>query len=128
MSCSNLETDTALIDDLHRTDVEATLQGDVDKLRSLMDPECLLMPPDQDPVPGGEFLEAMRAAINADSMRIQELEQDWQELIVIGNLAWERGVVRYQAVTYGPVTVLYNSTAAGSVAADDGSMPNPGIV
>lgn len=92
---STVDRDRSLIDELHRLDVEASLRGDVDTLRSLMDPDCLVCPPEQDPVPGLEFLDGMRAAIKTDATQILELEQDWQELFIIGDLAWERGIVRY---------------------------------
>lgn len=91
----DLEPDLRLIEKLHQADVEATLRGDIDTLKSLMDPECLVLPPDQEPVQGREFLEEMRASIGTDAGHILALEQDWQELRIFGDLAWERGIVRY---------------------------------
>ena len=95
MSRVDLEPDLCLIEELHRADVEATLRGDVDTLKGLMDPECLVLPPDQDPVQGSDFLESLRPSVGADAARILALEQDWQELRIFGDLAWERGIVRY---------------------------------
>lgn len=92
---STVDRDRSLIDELHRLDVEASLRGDVDTLQSLMDPDCLVLPPEQDPVPGVEFLDGMRAAIKTDATQILELAQDWQELFIVRDLAWERGIVRY---------------------------------
>ncbi|MGI9204208.1 MAG: YybH family protein [Woeseiaceae bacterium] len=90
------QADRALIEALHQRDVAATKSGDIDGLKSLMDPECVLFPPGGEAVAGPEYLEQIgQVSEDEAGAEIIELVQDWRELKVFGDLAYEQGVVRY---------------------------------
>lgn len=84
------------IDELHKRDVAATIAGDIDELKALMDPECVLFSPDGRETAGPEYLDKVgRSQLDEAPAAIVELEQDWQELALFGDLAYEQGIVRY---------------------------------
>ena len=89
--------DLEAIEDLHRRDVAATKAGDYEALMSLMDEQCVLFPHDGEPEDGRAYLSRARAS--SDSIEPQpdilELVQDWQEVRVLGDFAYEQGIVRY---------------------------------
>ena len=89
--------DLEAIEELHRRDVAATKAGDYEALMSLMDEECILFPPDGEPEDGRAYLK--RVIATSDSIELQpeilELVQDWQEVRLLGDFAYEQGVVRY---------------------------------
>jgi len=90
------QRDRDAIEELHQRDVAATKSGDIDGLKSLMDAECRLFPPGGEATTGSKYLD--QAGVSAHDnvpSEIIELEQDWQELNVFGDLAYEQGVVRY---------------------------------
>lgn len=90
------QRDLEAIEELHRRDVAATKSGDIDGLKSLMDPECMLFPPGGDATIGQDYLDQAGKSPDDDvPTEVVELEQDWQELNVFGDLAYEQGVVRY---------------------------------
>jgi ketosteroid isomerase-like protein len=91
--CKELEE----IEDLHRRDVAATKAEDFEALKSLMDEECLVFPPDGEPESGKNYLDGIRALADGSESHsmILELTQDWEEIIVLGDFAYEQGVVRY---------------------------------
>jgi ketosteroid isomerase-like protein len=90
------QRDIDLIEEIHRIDVAATLRGDIETLKSLMDAECVVFPPDHSPADGRDYLEKQRTAIITEQpASILDLRQDWQELQVSGDLAYEQGIVRY---------------------------------
>jgi ketosteroid isomerase-like protein len=88
------DADMRAIEDLHERDVAATKLGDFDMLASMMDDECVVMPPDEDPQPGREYLLRLRATGDVPSEEIVQLVQDWQEVVLLGGHAYECGVVR----------------------------------
>lgn len=92
--------DIATIEDLRRRDVAATKAGDFESLKKLMDPECIVVPPDSEPERGQDYLSRIAASSDGDESgeQVVELTQDWEELRLLGNYAYERGIVRY-AVT-----------------------------
>ena len=89
--------DLEAIEELHRQDVAATKAGDYETLMSLMDEECMVFPPDSEPEDGRAYLSRFRAS--SDSIEpepeILELVQDWQEVRLLGDFAYEQGIVRY---------------------------------
>ena len=89
--------DLEAIEELHRQDVAATKAGDYEKLMSLMDEECILFPPDSEPEDGRAYLSCARASSDRNERQpeILELVQDWQEVRLLGDFAYERGIVRY---------------------------------
>lgn len=91
------QEDIAAIEELHRIDVAATKAGQWEQLKSLMDPECTVMPPDGDVVAGHVFLDQVAHTEEAkrSGEEIVELIQDWEELKLLGDFAYEIGVVRY---------------------------------
>jgi ketosteroid isomerase-like protein len=91
------QKDIEAIEELHRQDVAATKALQYERLKSLMDAECMVMPPDGDPEAGLAFLdrviESNKESENEEE--VLELVQDWEELQLLGDFAYERGVVRY---------------------------------
>ncbi|MHC4639108.1 MAG: YybH family protein [Planctomycetota bacterium] len=89
--------DLEAIEELHRQDVAATKAGDYETLMSLMDEQCIVFPPDSEPEGGRAYLS--RALASSDSIELQpeilELVQDWEEVRLLGDFAYEQGVVRY---------------------------------
>jgi ketosteroid isomerase-like protein len=89
--------DLEAIEELHRLDVAATKAGDYETLMSLMDEQCILFPPDSEPEDGRAYLSRFRAS--SDSIEpepeILELVQDWEEVRLLGDFAYEQGIVRY---------------------------------
>jgi ketosteroid isomerase-like protein len=87
----------ANIEDLRRRDVAASIAGEIEKLKLLMDERCIVSPPDSEPESGRAFLDrAAESSKDAKSQeKIIELTQDWEELQLFGDFAYERGIVRY---------------------------------
>jgi ketosteroid isomerase-like protein len=90
------QEDLEAIEEIHRCDVEATKAGDTESLKLLMDPQCIVFPPDGEPTNGQTYLDEVWPSSTDESQpEILELVQDWQELCVFGDFAYEQGVVRY---------------------------------
>ena len=89
--------DIANIEALRRRDVAASMSGEIENLKSLMDKQCIVLPPDSEPESGQAFLD--RAADSSKDAKSQEqileLTQDWDELQLFGDFAYERGIVSY---------------------------------
>lgn len=89
--------DLEAIEELHRQDVAATKAGDYETLMSLMDEQCVVFPPDSEPEGGQAYLSRFRAS--SDSIEPQpeilELVQDWEEVRLFDDFAYEQGIVRY---------------------------------
>jgi ketosteroid isomerase-like protein len=91
-----MQEDLEAIEEIHRRDVAATKAGDADSLKSLMDPQCVVFPPDCEPMDGQAYLDQVWPSPDDQTQPdILELVQDWQELCVFGDFAYEQGVVRY---------------------------------
>ena len=97
----SIRKDLEIIEDLHRRDVAATKAGDFEALKSLMDEECVVFPPDSEPEGGQVYLDSVRALADGSESQsmILELTQDWEEISVLGDFAYEQGVVRYAVQT-----------------------------
>ena len=92
-----LREDIEAIETIHRRDIAATKAGDIDALKSLMDEQCVVFPPDCEPIGGRAYLDQVWPSADEESRAdILKLEQDWQELIVFGGFAYEQGLVRYE--------------------------------
>ncbi|KPK41753.1 MAG: hypothetical protein AMJ65_08855 [Phycisphaerae bacterium SG8_4] len=89
--------DLEAIEDMHRQDIAATRVGDFEVLKSLMDAECMLFPPDSEPSVGQAYLDhALESSNGTESQsEILELVQEWEEVRLLGDFAYEQGVVRY---------------------------------
>jgi ketosteroid isomerase-like protein len=89
--------DIANIEDLHRQDVAASKAGEFEKLKSLMDQQCIVLPPDSAPESGQTYLDRIAASSKdvQSQEQILEFSQDWEELQLFGDYAYERGIVRY---------------------------------
>jgi len=89
--------DLEAIAELHRRDVAAMRAYDYEALMSLMDEECILFPPDSEPEDGRVYLSRARASSDRiePQPEILELVQDWQEVRLLGDFAYEQGIVRY---------------------------------
>ena len=98
--CDHRETaneDLEAIEELHRRDVAATKAGDYETLMSLMDEQCILFPPDSEPERGQAYLRRVLSLSDGNETQpeILELVQDWEEVRLLGDFAYEQGVVRY---------------------------------
>lgn len=89
--------DIANIESLRRRDVVASMVGEFENLKSLMDEQCIVLPPDSEPESGRAYLDRLaESGKDAQSQKpILELTQDWEELQLLGDFAYERGIVRY---------------------------------
>jgi ketosteroid isomerase-like protein len=89
--------DIEAIEDIHRRDVAATKAGDFEALKSLMDAECVVFPPDGEPAAGRDYLDHARASSDSTETQpeILELVQEWEEVQLLGDFAYEQGIVRY---------------------------------
>jgi ketosteroid isomerase-like protein len=89
--------DLDAIEDIHRRDVAATKAGDLEALKSLMDAQCVVFPPDSEPEAGQSYLDHARASSDGaePQTEILELVQEWEEVQLLGDFAYEQGVVRY---------------------------------
>ena len=52
-----LPEDIEAIETIHRRDIRATKAGDIDALKSLMDEQCIVFPPDCAPISGQAYLD-----------------------------------------------------------------------
>jgi len=84
------------IEDTHRRDVAATKAGDFETLKSLMDAQCMVFPPDSEPEAGQAYLDRVRTASDGIELQpeILELVQEWEEVRLLGDFAFEQGVIR----------------------------------
>ena len=91
------DKDLEAIEGLHRQDTAATRTGDLEALKALMDNECMVFPPDSDPSSGQAYLDHYSASSDGigSPAEILELEQEWEEVRLLGDFAYEQGVVRY---------------------------------
>ena len=89
--------DLEAIEELHRRDVAAMKAYDYEALMSLMDEQCVLFPPDGEPEDGRAYLSRARASSDRIEREpeILELVQDWEEVRLLGDFAYEQGIVRY---------------------------------
>lgn len=102
MADSN-QQDIANIEELRRRDTAASKAGDFQSLKALMDPECIVLPPDSEPELGQDYLDHMATSSDGSESVEQAVEvtQDWDELLLFGDYAYERGIVRYAVKNSG---------------------------
>ena len=100
--------DLAAIDALHRRDMAAARAGDFATLRSLIDDEAVMMPPGGKALHGKAALDASFAAMAKAPKAHEVLEYvlDFDEVVVAGDLAFERGTIRgaMKEIATGEVT------------------------
>jgi len=98
---NTIRKDLEAIEELHLRDVSATKTGDFRTLKSLMDRGCMVFPPDSKPEVGQVYLDNISASADGSESQpmILELSQDWEEINVFGDFAYEQGVVRYSVQT-----------------------------
>ena len=89
--------DLEAIEDLHRRDVAAMKASDFETLLSLMDEQCVVFPPDSEPEGGRTYLSSVRALSDGiePQPEILELVQDWEDVRLLDDFAYEQGVVGY---------------------------------
>ena len=92
-----IRKDLEAIENLHQQDIAATKASDFKALKSLMDADCMVFPPDGDPSVGQAYLDHARASSSGSESQSEllELVQEWEEVKVLGDFAYEQGVVRY---------------------------------
>lgn len=92
----DLDKDLAAIEELHQRDMAASRTGDFETLRTIMSDDAVMMPP------GGHFVRG-RAEIDRGMSRMAEAMQavevleyvlDFEEVQVVGDYAFEWGVIR----------------------------------
>jgi uncharacterized protein (TIGR02246 family) len=105
MHSPSLESDLAAIEELHRRDQAAAKAWDVDALASLWSDDIVGMPPDGPMFRGREqALSGLReAAEAAKGLITTEYEQQFEEVEVLGDFAYDWGTFRgaMQAVEGG---------------------------
>lgn len=92
----NKQLDFNAIAKLHQRDAEASKKGDFKTLRSLMTDDAVMMPPGEPWIRGAEALDENRRRM-ADAMRDVEVTEyvfDFEEVVVLGEYAFEWGTVR----------------------------------
>lgn len=81
------------IEELHRTDREASLKGDFATLLALLTDDCVLLPPDSPPIVGKnaiqEYFDQQKELLSG--IEITEYVHDFQEIKILGNWAYEWG-------------------------------------
>ena len=90
------KTDFEKIEDLHMTDMKASLEQDFETLISLWTDDGVLILPNQEPVRGIEALRKMMEEQREESKAyaITEYVHDFQEVQIIGEWAFEWGTYR----------------------------------
>lgn len=83
------------IEALHRTDRRASLAHDAETLLSLWSDDPAALPPRGPIVRGDTLREWLRSSLAAGSgWETVEYVQDWQEVQVVGDYAWDLGTYR----------------------------------
>lgn len=90
---TNLQADLEAIEQLHQRDIAATKAYDVETLASLMSDDIVALPPGGKPTRGKE---TARKGLESGRAQMQEIEvidyqQNWEEVHVAGDLAFEWG-------------------------------------
>lgn len=87
--------DRQAIDQLHQSEIEASIAFDVDKIAALWDDEVVIMPPHSKPLQGPAanraYLEAQRKTLT--NVDIVGYDQSWNEVRLLGDYAYEYGLV-----------------------------------
>jgi uncharacterized protein (TIGR02246 family) len=83
----------AEIEKLHKADREASLNGDLATLITLMTDDCVLLPPGKPPIVGKD---AIQEYFNEQKEQLRDIEiteyiHDFQEIKICGNWAYEWG-------------------------------------
>ena len=106
-----LSTDLAAITALHEADVAAVLAEDVDALLNLWSEEPVALPPDGAILAGREAIAGMLEPIRSNvggPWQTVEYTQDFTEVEVIGEYAWDLGTVRRRLVHTSGTEVILN--------------------
>ncbi len=93
---SQEQQDREEIQKLHDRDIQASMALDVDQLSSLWDDEVVVIPPGGRPIQGRAAVRAWMEK-NAEAMRNVEIlgyNEDWDEVRIFGEYAYERGTIR----------------------------------
>ena len=101
MCCGNadkdsMDSDLEAIEELHKKDQMASLNGDIETLMSLFTEDGILIPPDREIVKGREELKRMLLE-NYEQYKdyqIVDYVHDFEEIKVIGDYAYEWGTYR----------------------------------
>lgn len=101
------EVGRSAIEQLHRKDWAASRSQDFETLLSLWTEDGVLFPPGRNPVVGKDALRAFfqEQKPELESVRILEYSHDFQEVMVMGDWAFEWGVFHgsAQSIEGGPV-------------------------
>jgi uncharacterized protein (TIGR02246 family) len=89
-------TDLEAIEALRRRDVEASLAQDPDKLAALWTDDPIGLSPFGPPTRGKAQMRAQLEALVAHAAKVEvtEYREDFDELQICGDYAWEWGVIR----------------------------------
>lgn len=105
--------DQQAIDHLQQEDIDAHLALDVDKIAATWDDEVVALPPHSKPIQGAaayrSYMEAQRKSLT--NVDVLGYEQSWNEVRLLGDYAYEWGVVneRFQpAATNKELDLSYN--------------------
>ena len=88
-------TDLEAIEDLHQRDIRASLAGDYRALRSLMSDEAVVLPPGAARQSGKAEIDRafVKMGSAAPSYDVLRYEQSWDEVRVLGDIAYEWGTI-----------------------------------
>ncbi len=98
---SDISADLAAIRELHDADVAGVLAGDMDALLALWSDDPMALPPEGEILVGREAIAAMLGAFEGTADRpweTVEYSQDFNEVMVNGDYAWDLGTVRTRMV------------------------------
>jgi len=90
------KADLRAIEDLHRRDVAANKAYDVEALAALWTDDVVTMPPAMAPVVGKRANRELLASVEPQAKMLDILDyvQEWQEIQVLGDYAYEWGIFR----------------------------------
>src|ERR1035438_2857206 len=90
------KADLRAIEELHRRDVAANKAYDVEALTALWTDDVVTMPPAMAPVVGKKANRELLAAVEAQAKMLDILDyvQEWREIQVLGDYAYEWGIFR----------------------------------
>ena len=81
------------IEKLHKTDREASLKGDFAILMTLLTDDCILLPPNREPISGKDAIQEyfQEQKKQLQGIKIIKYEHDFQEIRIFNNWAFEWG-------------------------------------
>ena len=88
--------DYAQIEELHKKDMKAAKEGDFETLSSLMTDDCIIIPPNEEPLRGKKTIqENLKKQLEQQkNYKVTEYIHSFEEVKIIGEWAYEWGAYR----------------------------------